>query len=85
MYKALKFFASTAIATSLMTGAVMAGSPIIGDYYDGIDSNAPRGALRQQTKVDLFTTGSIESRGGKHRSPAIKGGEGEYYPGIQRN
>lgn len=85
MLKMAKLLAGTAIATSLLIGAATAGSPIVGDYYEGIDSTAGRGELRKHSAIDLFTTGSVGSRTAGDHKPQIKGGEGEYYPGIQRN
>lgn len=85
MLKLAKILASAAIATSLLTNAAMAGNPIIGDYYEGIDSNAGRGELRKQSRTDPFTTGSVNTRSSAKKTAPIKGGEGEYYPGIQRN
>ncbi len=85
MRKVAKILAGAAVATSLLTSAAMAGNPIIGDYYEGVDSNAGRGELRSQTRIDAFATGSVNARSSAKKAAPIKGGEGEYYPGIQRN
>lgn len=79
MRKIVKILAATSIAASTFSGAVYADS-----YYEGIDQNFSRGEIRSQAGIDNFETGSINGNSGEKAWPKIKGGEGEFYSGIER-
>ncbi|MBD9571903.1 hypothetical protein [Ensifer sp. ENS08] len=79
MSKVVKFLAATSIAASSFAGAVYADS-----YYEGIDQNFSRGEIRNQARTDNFATGSIIESSAAKSWPKIKGGEGEFYSGIER-
>jgi hypothetical protein len=85
----MKTIMKSAIAMAIITataGAAFARAPDRGEYYQGTERQATIRTTNQGSSIDRFATGSISNHqdsGKAHHF--IKGGEGEYYRGIQRN
>jgi len=83
-----KYRIVTALA-SLITLASVGPAFATGDYYAGVDVNAQRERPAAAKVTDRRATGSIGTKAStygfpnaRETRPAFKGGEGEYYHGI---